>query len=466
MCKSKRAVQVAEPSPAARSPRTVQSPRPRRPTRPSTSGASSSTSDPSTSNPATATATDTGTGSSWRTSASSRTSLSSLRDSLPENPHIYDFAEVRSATNNFLAKRFSPSSSAACWRCSLRRKDVIVFQRKFRRSIETAQLREMLSVVCRSHHISIIKLLGVSISGSHIYLVYDFVNGASLADCLRNPRSPDFTVLSTWVSRMQIATDLAHGLDYIHNNTGLKITLVHNHIKSNSIVVTEPSFNAKICHFGTAVLCGEATDDRAHVSPPPPSQSGGEITEIVEEESLSSKSSKFQRSDSRATQFEGARGYMSPEFRSAGVATQKSDVYAFGVVILELLSGEEPLKFKFEKERGNFTRTSVIETARAAIDGEGEGEGEGEGGGGGDDGGGGSEGRVRRWVDRRLNDSFPVEVAEEMTRLALDCVHVDSDKRPNMRRVAGKISKLYLKSRIWSDSVRLPTGISLSLAPR
>ena len=142
---------------------------------------------------------------------------------------------------------------------------------------------------------------------------------------------------------------------------------------------------------------------------------------------------------------------MAPEFQVSGIVTQKCDVYAFGVVILELLSGEEPLKYKYDKTKGDFVKTSVIETAIATID---------------DVVVDDISGRLRKWVDRRLSDSFPVDVAEKLIRLAIDCVHVEPDKRPNMTRVAGKISKLYLESRIWSDNVRMPSGISVSLAPR
>ncbi|CAN1145264.1 LysM domain receptor-like kinase 3, partial [Linum perenne] len=231
----------------------------------------------------------TGNNTASSSSLSSRTSLSNLRDSLSQNPHIYDISEIRRATNNFLAKTYYSSSS--CWRCNLcGTTDAIVFQRKFRRKIETDRLKELLSVICRSNHVTVVKLLGASISGDYIYLVYEFVKGANLADCLRNARNPDFTVPSSWISRIQIAADLAHALDYVHNKTGLNMTLVHNHFTSSSVIVTEASLNAKICHFGTAQLCGEVEGEEGR------------------------SSSKLMRSDSAGMQFQGVRGYMSPEF--------------------------------------------------------------------------------------------------------------------------------------------------------
>ncbi|CAN0885087.1 Probable serine/threonine-protein kinase PBL28 [Linum grandiflorum] len=124
-----------------------------------------------------------------------------------------------------------------------------------------AEKHELLSVICRSNHVTVVRLLGASISGDYIYLVYEFVKGANLADCLRNVRNPDFTVLSSWISRIRIAADLAHTLDYVHNKTSLNMNLVHNHFSNSSVIVTEPSLNAKICHFGTAQLCGEVDDD-------------------------------------------------------------------------------------------------------------------------------------------------------------------------------------------------------------
>ncbi|XP_047308634.1 lysM domain receptor-like kinase 3 [Impatiens glandulifera] len=383
-------------------------------------------------------------------SISSRTSLSSLRESLPENPNIYDFSEIRSSTNNFLAKRYSGSSSSTpSWRCTLRGKDVIVFQRKFRRRLETSELKENLGLICRSHHLSIIKLLGASISGDSIYLVYDFIRGGNLSDCLRNPRIPNFTALPTWMSRVQVATDLSHGLDYIHNNSGQNVNLVHKFIKSSSVIITEPSFNAKICHFGAEAICNGGYLISSKTK---------EFNEIEEEEDAKKSQSQTQspqaalrKSGSRTIQFEGVTGYMSPEFRSTGIATQKSDVYSFGVVVLELLTGKEPVKYTFDVETRDYKLVSLIETARQMIEG-----GEGTT----------TEGRIRSWIDKRLNDSFPVVEAEKMLRLALECVSYDPNDRPDMNRVAGKISKIYLASRKWTDHMRIPTEITMSLGPR
>ncbi|KAL6138260.1 hypothetical protein ACLB2K_063543 [Fragaria x ananassa] len=287
------------------------------------------------------------------------TVLSSSRS----NPN--DTSEISSSTNNFLSHRLSSASTSTStsWGCTLRGKDAVVFQRKSRTPIDLPDLQQSLSLISRSHHTSLIKLLGASLSGSYVYLVYEFVDGANLADCLRNPNNPSFTVLSSWLSRLQIATDLAHGLDYIHRCSGLGSGLVHNHIKSSSIIVTSTTLNAKICHFGTAELTGE--------------------------------------SRARSKKVEGTRGYMAPEFQLSGVVMQKFDVYAFGVVMLELMSGDEPLKYKMEAEEGGYKRMSLIEKAREAVK---------------------CGGGVRRWVDRRLKDSFPMEVAEKMVQVALECV--------------------------------------------
>ncbi|CAN1149081.1 LysM domain receptor-like kinase 3 [Linum perenne] len=369
--------------------------------------------------------------SSKASSSSSKTSLASLRDSLPENPIIYDSSDISRATHNFLLKPFSSSSTSTSWRCSIRGRDVVLFQRKLRRPLDSSGLQERLLMISRSHYSSLVKLLGAAISGRYVYLVYEYIPGANLANCLRNPQNPSFTVLSTWLSRMQIATDVAHGLDYIHHCSGLNTNFVHNHVKSSSILVTESHpLNAKICHFGTAELCGEM-----------------DLVSSRGDHDSESKSTTHKRSGkARGMKIEGTRGYMAPEFQARGVVTQKCDVYAFGVVILELLSGEQALRYEFDEGSEGFRRISVVEMTKEAVS---------EGGPG-----------VRKWVDRRLKDSYPVDVAEKMMLIGLECVEEDPEKRPLMEKVAIRVSKLYLESKNWAEKLGVPTDFSTSFAPR
>ncbi|KAF8034339.1 hypothetical protein BT93_C0593 [Corymbia citriodora subsp. variegata] len=81
------------------------------------------------------------------------------------------------------------------------------------------------------------------------------------------------------MSRMQIAADVAHGLDCIHDNTGLNMIFVHNLLKRSSIAVMKPSFKPKICHFEIAQMCGEADKNNVLREQEGSVEGGGEIKE-------------------------------------------------------------------------------------------------------------------------------------------------------------------------------------------
>ncbi|KAK3159486.1 hypothetical protein QOZ80_2AG0150690 [Eleusine coracana subsp. coracana] len=415
MCKSKSAIATSDPT------------HPRE--RGRNQHRSSSSSFPASFSYSSSTSTGTGTATGGRGS-SSATSLALLRDSLPELPLLFTYHDLAAATSNFSSSHrlVSSNSGSNSFRCSLRGHSAAVFRRPLRRDAREVSAR--LAVLGHCHHAAIARLLGAAASPDRttLFLAYELVpDAAPLSALLRNPKNPSFTPLATWRCRLQVAADVCDALHYVH----LQADTVHNRLSASSVLVYggEPLFRAKIAHFGAADLAGEL--------PPPPSSPP---EEEVEEPPR-------RRSGSRGRRIEGTRGYMAPELIDGFPPSRRSDVFALGVVLLELVSGKEPVRYEV-RPNGEFERTSLIEAAEAVAA----------------EGGGGEA--MRRWVDRRLKDSFPVEAAESLTALALRCVAKEPQSRPDMSWVAAKVSKIFLEAQEWAAKFRMPTDISVSIAPR
>uniref|UniRef100_A0A804QX68 Protein kinase domain-containing protein n=1 Tax=Zea mays TaxID=4577 RepID=A0A804QX68_MAIZE len=174
-------------------------------------------------------------------------------------------------------------------------------------------------------------MLGACPAGAHLYLAYELPPGAAtLAVCLRSTRSPSFTALRTWVSRVQVAADVAQGLEYVHHHAGA----VHGRVSASAVIVSNPGLRARLTHFGAAELAAPADASKVEDSP-----------------------------------------YAAP---GSSEPSHEADVYSFGVLLLELLSGEEPARYRFDRGTKEFQRVSVLETAAVAA----------------------VESGVRNWVDR------------------------------------------------------------------
>ncbi|GKA05685.1 LysM domain receptor-like kinase 3, partial [Tanacetum coccineum] len=149
-----------------------------------------------------------------------------------------------------------------------------------------------------------VELIGYAASDDELFLIYEYAQKGSLGTHIHDPQSKGHPTLS-WIMRVQIALDTARGLEYIHEHT--KPHYVHRDIKSSNILL-DGAFKAKISDFGLAKLVGVANDVEAS-----------------------------------ATRVVGTFGYLTPEYLRDGLATTKSDVYAFGVLLFELISGKEAL---------------------------------------------------------------------------------------------------------------------------
>lgn len=148
-------------------------------------------------------------------------------------------------------------------------------------------------------HQNIVNLLGYCVNGDTRFLVYEMMHHGSLEFQLHGPLHG--TAL-TWHRRMKVALDIARGLEYLHERCNPPV--IHRDLKSSNILL-DSNFNAKISNFGLAT------------------------TELHAKNKV---------------KLSGTSGYLAPEYLSEGKLTDKSDVYAFGVVLLELLIGRKPVE--------------------------------------------------------------------------------------------------------------------------
>lgn len=155
-------------------------------------------------------------------------------------------------------------------------------------------------LISRIQHPNIISFLGYCIHGNTRLIVYELMHNGSLETQLHGPSRG--SALS-WHLRMKIALDAARGLEYLHEHCTPAV--IHRDLKSSNILL-DTNFNAKIADFGLAITVGNQNKNSIKLS--------------------------------------GTLGYVAPEYLLDGKLTEKSDVYAFGVVLLELLMGRKPIE--------------------------------------------------------------------------------------------------------------------------
>ncbi|PWA63301.1 serine/threonine/dual specificity protein kinase, catalytic domain-containing protein [Artemisia annua] len=153
-----------------------------------------------------------------------------------------------------------------------------------------------LEVISRFHNSHIVSLIGFCSHGKEMILVYEYMSRGSLADVLHGYRAP-----LSWHQRVTICISAACGLEYLHSGMGGKLQIIHRDVKSSNILLDE-SWDAKITDFG--------------------------LSTILE---------KDETSPALSTSIKGTFGYLDPDQVMTGRLTMKSDVYAFGVVLFEVL---------------------------------------------------------------------------------------------------------------------------------
>ncbi|GAB4824413.1 Probable serine/threonine-protein kinase pbl9 [Ancistrocladus abbreviatus] len=225
------------------------------------------------------------------------------------------------------------------------------------------------------YHPHLVKLLGYCLEDEHRLLVYEFMPRGSLENHLFR-RGSYFQPLS-WSLRLKVALGAAKGLAFLHS---AEIKVIYRDFKTSNVLL-DLNYNAKLSDFGLAK--DGPTGDKSHVS----------------------------------TRVMGTYGYAAPEYLATGHLTAKSDVYSYGVVLLEMLSGQRTV----DKNRPS-GRHNLVEWARPYLT---------------------NKRKVFRILDTRLEGQYNLNAAHKAATLAFWCLSTEAKLRPTMAEVVKELEQLH-----------------------
>ncbi|MBA0623563.1 hypothetical protein Godav_009020 [Gossypium davidsonii] len=280
---------------------------------------------------------------------------------------VFTFKEIKKATWNFSSKyRINGSVYSGSFGGK-----ILAVKIMRRNASKVVQLLKNIN------HFNLIKLQGVCENHGVFYLLFEYMEKGSLRDWLCNQSTDE---VGCWTRRIQIALDVANGLHYLHSFT--KPAYVHGDINSSNILLNG-GLRAKIANFSLA-------------------------REVASETS----------SVTFRTRVTGTRGYLAPEFAQTGQVTSKIDVFAFGLVLLELITGKYATITQDRREILLFkTVVSIMEKDNA-------------------------EAEIHSFIDPRLKYESRTELALRMAQLSVACLTEEPTKTPCMEEVVSVLSKM------------------------
>ncbi|CBI37195.3 unnamed protein product, partial [Vitis vinifera] len=196
------------------------------------------------------------------------------------------------------------------YKAEMPRLNTVVAVKKLWRSetdIETGSSEDLVgevNLLGRLRHRNIVRLLGFLHNDSDVMIVYEFMHNGSLGEALHGKQGG--RLLVDWVSRYNIAIGVAQGLAYLHHDCHPPV--IHRDVKSNNILL-DANLEARIADFGLARM--------------------------------------MVRKNETVSMVAGSYGYIAPEYGYTLKVDEKIDIYSFGVVLLELLTGKRPLDAEF-----------------------------------------------------------------------------------------------------------------------
>ncbi|KAJ1279005.1 hypothetical protein BS78_04G122100 [Paspalum vaginatum] len=232
---------------------------------------------------------------------------------------------------------------------------------------EAAFLREV-ELISVAVHRNLLRLIGFCTTQTERLLVYPFMQNLSVAYRLRDFK-PGEPILD-WPARKRVAIGTARGLEYLHEHCNPKI--IHRDVKAANVLLDE-DFEPVVGDFGLAKLVD------------------------VQKTSVT-------------TQVRGTMGHIAPEYLSTGKSSERTDVFGYGIMLLELVTGQRAIDFsRLEDEDDVLLLDHVKKLQR--------------------------EGQLDSIVDSNLNQSYDGEELEMITQIALLCTQGSPEDRPSMSEV-------------------------------
>ncbi|KAK7383474.1 hypothetical protein VNO78_29153 [Psophocarpus tetragonolobus] len=215
---------------------------------------------------------------------------------------IIDYKQIEKVTGNFKEINILGEGGFGCvYKAHLDDKlEVAVKKLHCENQYAEQEFENEVDLLSKIQHPNVISLLGCSSNEDTRIIVYELMHNGSLETQLHGPSHGSAL---TWHLRMKIALDTARGLKYLHEHCYPPV--IHRDLKSSNILL-DSKFNAKLSDFGLAITNGSQNKNNIKLS--------------------------------------GTLGYVAPEYLLDGKLTDKGDVYAFGVVLLELLLGKKPVE--------------------------------------------------------------------------------------------------------------------------
>ncbi|KAL5994626.1 hypothetical protein ACLOJK_024679 [Asimina triloba] len=281
---------------------------------------------------------------------------------------IFSLKELHAATNNFNYdnKLGEGGFGSVYWGQLWDGSQIAVKRLMVWSSKAEMQFAVEVEILARVRHKNLLSLRGYCAEGQERLIVYDYMPNLSLLSHLYGQHSSE--CLLDWGRRMGIALGSAEGIVYLHHHATPHI--IHRDIKASNVLL-DNDFQAKVADFGFAKLI---PDGATHVT----------------------------------TRVKGTLGYLAPEYAMFGKASESCDVFSFGILLLELISGKRPLE-----KLSPTVKRSITDWALPLV----------------------REGKFDEVVDPKLGGKYVEEQLQRVVLVALMCAQNRPEKRPTILEV-------------------------------